>query len=50
MIAERETLDVEQAFRRLRGHARGHNLRLADVAEAVIDGSVAASALDPAPS
>ena len=32
--------------RRLRNHARNHNLRLADVAQDVIDGSLAASALD----
>jgi len=49
MIAEREGLPMEPAFRRLRAHARSHNLRLADVAEAVINGTLAASSLDPPP-
>jgi GAF domain-containing protein len=46
MVAERLDLDMERSFRALRNHARNHNLRLADVAESVISGSVAASALD----
>ena len=46
MIAEREGLDMEQAFSTLRHHARNHNLRLVDVAHNVIDGTFAASALD----
>jgi transcriptional regulator with GAF, ATPase, and Fis domain len=46
MIAERESLGMDQSFARLRSHARGHNLRLVDVAHAVIDGSLASSALD----
>jgi GAF domain-containing protein len=46
MVAEREHLDMEQAFRRLRGHARNRNLRLGDVARSVIDGDLPASALD----
>jgi GAF domain-containing protein len=49
MVAERESLSMEQAFSALRNHARNHNLRLVDVAEAVIVGSLAASALDRAP-
>ncbi len=49
MVAERERLSMEQAFSALRNHARNHNLRLVDVAEAVIVGSLAASALDRAP-
>jgi GAF domain-containing protein len=48
MVAEREHLNMEQAFSALRQHARNHNLLLVDVAEAVIDGSLAASALDRA--
>jgi hypothetical protein len=40
---------MQQAFSALRTHARNHNLRLVDVAGAVIDGSLAASALDRAP-
>ena len=48
MVAERESLNMEQAFSALRNHARNHNLRLVDVAEAVIAGSLAPSALDRA--
>lgn len=47
MVAEREHLNMEQAFAALRSYARNHNLLLVDVAGAVIDGSVPASALDP---
>lgn len=50
MIAEREGLEMDQAFARLRNHARNHNLRLANVAQDVIVGVLAASALDPPPS
>ena len=39
IVAERESLNMEQAFSALRHHARNHNLRLVDVAEAVIAGS-----------
>ena len=46
MVAQREGLDMERAFARLRLHARNHNLRLAEVAEDVIGGRLAASALD----
>lgn len=49
MIAERLELDMERSFAALRNHARNHNLRLADVANDVIAGTVAASALDPLP-
>ena len=45
VVAERQQLDMEQAFRRLRTHARNHNVRLADVAIAVIDGTIPASDL-----
>jgi GAF domain-containing protein len=48
MVAEREGLNMEQAFARLRAYARNHNLRLVDVANAVIDGTLASSALGPA--
>jgi GAF domain-containing protein len=47
ILAERLGLDMEQSFSRLRNHARNHNLRLAHVAHAVIDGTLATSALDP---
>lgn len=46
MVGERLGLDMERAFAALRQHARNHNLRLADVAIAVIDGSLAVSLLD----
>ncbi len=46
MLAERLGLDMDQAFRTLRGHSRNHNLRLADVAGDVISGTLSASALD----
>jgi GAF domain-containing protein len=46
MVAERLDLDMEQSFAALRSHARNHNLRLVDVANGVIAGDVAASALD----
>ncbi|MFG2126640.1 ANTAR domain-containing protein [Streptomyces sp. NPDC048751] len=38
-LAERRGIDMEQAFTALRGYARSHNRRLADVARALIDGS-----------
>ncbi len=43
VITERAGVDLAQAFTRLRGYARNHNLRLTDVARAAIDGT-----LDPA--
>ena len=49
MVAERQALDMEQAFSALRIHARNHNLRLADVARDVIEGRLAASVLDQPP-
>lgn len=49
MVAERENLNMEEAFSALRHHARNHNLLLVDVAEAVIAGSLPASELDRVP-
>jgi len=46
MIAEREGVNMDQAFLTLRNHARNHNLRLKDVAQDVSDGTIPASALD----
>ena len=46
VVAERADLDMEQAFARLRRHARNHNLRLADVANAVSNKVLAVAALD----
>jgi hypothetical protein len=45
VLAERSSLDMEQAFAQLRKYARDHNLRLADVARGVVDGSVKVEAL-----
>lgn len=41
VVAEREGLNMQQAFSALRTYARDHNLRLADVAQEVISGSLA---------
>ena len=49
VLAEREDLDVQQAFEWLRRHARNHNLRLADLAGDVIAGTVPAATLDGPP-
>ena len=49
VLAEREGLDVQQAFERLRRHARNHNLRLADLAGDVIAGTVPSATLDGPP-
>jgi transcriptional regulator with GAF, ATPase, and Fis domain len=43
-LAERHGLDMDQAFRLLRGHARNHNLRLADLAQAFVEGKTILSA------
>jgi transcriptional regulator with GAF, ATPase, and Fis domain len=40
VVAEREHLDMQQSFARLRAHARSHNLRLVDVATGVIAGTI----------
>ncbi len=40
MVAEREQVDMENAFVALRSYARNHNLRLADVARDVIAGTL----------
>jgi GAF domain-containing protein len=46
MVAERENLNMEQAFALLRNHARNHNLRLVDVARDIITARMAVAALD----
>jgi AmiR/NasT family two-component response regulator len=45
IVAEHEHLDMEHAFAALRGHARNNNLRLADVAAAVVNGTLNSAAL-----
>lgn len=47
MVSERLGLEMDQAFFRLRQHARNHNVRLADLANDVIVGRIAPSTLDP---
>ena len=44
VLSERAGVTLAEAFSRLRGYARNHNLRLTDVAQGAIDG-----ALDPTP-
>lgn len=46
VVAERADIDMEQAFSRLRGHARNHNLRLTEVAHAIADKSLSVDSLD----
>jgi GAF domain-containing protein len=46
-ISQATGSDVDQAFRQLRHHARRHNVRLADLAKLVAEGSVAPGSLDP---
>jgi len=46
VIAERAGLNMEQAFTALRTYARSNNLRLVNVAQDVIDGTLSAAALD----
>jgi GAF domain-containing protein len=46
VLAERAGLDMEQSFARLRNYARQHNLRLVNVAQDVIDGTLTTGALD----
>ena len=40
VISERAGIDLAEAFSRLRAYARNHNLRLTDVAQAAIDGTL----------
>ena len=46
VVSERAGLDMEEAFARLRRHARNHNLRLTDVADAVSTRALPVSSLD----
>lgn len=41
--------DMDQAFRRLRSHARSHNLRLSDLADQIAQGTVNPQTLDRLP-
>jgi transcriptional regulator with GAF, ATPase, and Fis domain len=48
VLAERADMDMDAAFQLLRGHARRNNLRLPDVAQAVIEEQLAVADLRPA--
>jgi GAF domain-containing protein len=48
-ISEAAHLDMDQAFQRLRHHARKHNLRLAQLARHIADGTTTIASLDPLP-
>lgn len=48
MLAERAAIDVDEAFRWLRGHARRHNLRLASLSQDFLDGTVTHQSIEPA--
>jgi ANTAR domain len=50
VISERAGADLAEAFSRLRGCARKHNFRLADVAQAAVDGALDPRAWAPPPS
>ncbi|HEU4840706.1 MAG TPA: ANTAR domain-containing protein, partial [Ilumatobacteraceae bacterium] len=46
IIAERRRVSIDAAFAALRRHARNHNLRLADLAKATVDGEFDPAAFD----
>ncbi|MHB1782995.1 MAG: ANTAR domain-containing protein [Acidimicrobiales bacterium] len=48
-ISEAAHFDMDQAFQRLRHHARNHNLRLTDLAHDIATGSTKPGTLDPLP-
>ena len=45
-ISEATGTDMDRSFRRLRNHARNHNLRLADLAQQVAEGTIDSRSLD----
>ena len=47
VIAERAGLSLAEAFARLRGYARNNNLRLTDVAQSAVEGTLPATAWQP---
>jgi GAF domain-containing protein len=48
MVSQATSCDVDQAFNRLRAHARNHNARLTAVANAIVDGTILPRDLDSA--
>ena len=49
MVSQAAQCDMNDAFARLRTHARNHNRRLTDVAGEVVEGSLLVADLDPPP-
>jgi transcriptional regulator with GAF, ATPase, and Fis domain len=47
VLAERAHLSMEAAFSRMRNHARRNNLKLVDVAQHILDGTLSVEGLDP---
>src|SRR6202049_4528682 len=45
-LSERTGLDLAAAFSTMRNHARSHNLKLADVAHGIVDGTANIAELD----
>jgi GAF domain-containing protein len=48
-ISEAVGLSIDQAFQRLRHHARNHNVRLADLSRDIAQGTINPRSLDPYP-
>jgi AmiR/NasT family two-component response regulator len=46
-IGQAANMDMDQAFQRLRAHARNHNLRLSQLATDTADGTAHPDYLDP---
>ena len=46
VLAQHSTLDMDTAFSRLRGYARGHNRRLSEVARLIVAGTLDPAALN----
>jgi GAF domain-containing protein len=49
MVSEAVHLDMDQAFQRLRHHARNHGLRLTDVCVEIVNGTMTGGSLDALP-
>jgi GAF domain-containing protein len=48
-ISEATDTNMDQAFQRLRNHARNHNLRLSDLADRIAQGTISPRSLDALP-
>jgi GAF domain-containing protein len=46
-VSEAANVDIEQAFQRLRNHARNRNVRLADLSRDIAEGTINPRSLDP---